>query len=910
MNAMTSLTEAAFGLSDPSLAINLSTARDHVTQDPFLDIMKTARHFVGNTWKQWSAMTNAQLEDAGVFDENGWPTFIPEGVDRIGTIFSWSSDLGAAETRAGRYVLTYEGEGAVQVKMGAKIVSSEPGRVVIDVPDGATFQLNIIETDPQGTGDYIRGMSLVREEHVALYEAGAVFNPDWIKLIEDMRQIRFMDWQDTNNQTVSSWDERSQLTDAFWTGKGVPVEVLVRLANEIGADPWFCMPPDADEGYVRAFAEYVRDNLDPALVATVEFGNENWNSSFKHVGNQAHEMAEEWGVATDEHIIAISHQAKQATESALIWDEIFGEQAEARIVKALGVQTTSTWRTAGLLTATHWAEYEPDAYVPPHEVFDVIAGTSYFGLWTSIDAGMRAELVAAIDDPEVDAFDYLAAKMMDPDYRFSIPQVLDALEAQKALAAEYGLGLVLYEGGQHLHHLFATDGSGAVLDEFMRAFVRSEQMAELYEALWEGWAAIGDGAFMQYGDVALPSKTGSWGLYAHLGDDNPRAAALRELNEANAAWWEDRGGEHFQQGAIREGSDGDDLLIGTSQEDYLIGGAGDDVLVGGAGNDGIHGGAGEDLLHLSGDVVSYAITAEGAGWRVEGLDGSDFVRDVELFGFDGETLTLEEFVARATPSYAPSPVSEALNVDPVVLLEDAPVSELGWTGRLEGDAVTDGVARLLSDIEGKGLIIDAVNGSAAIQAEIPADMLQDATAYVAAQRGIVAEIDGVEFGAGYYSMQENAAVRGGDALGATALDTLTSLKGALFAAVEVHGSAYADHMAGRNADDHFHGEAGADRIYGRRGDDVLDGGEGDDFLDGGAGADAFVFSAGDGHDVIADFAVEDVLDLTGLGLADRTEIDAAASETADGTLVLEFGTDSIAFGGLDAAALAWMQIEI
>jgi hypothetical protein len=904
-------TESAVGVADPSLAINLSAIRDYVTQDPFLDIMKSARHFVGNQRRDWSAQTNAELDEQGVFDANGWPTRIPEGLNSIGTIWSWSTDLGANETRAGRYVMTYEGDGTMLLRMGTKVVSSEAGRIVFDVPEGKTFQLDIYETDPDGTGDYIRDISIVREDHVALHEAGALFNPEWLKLIEDMRQIRFMDWQDTNNSTLSSWDDRAQLDDAFWYGKGVPVEVMVRLANEAGIDPWFTMPPDADEGYIRAFAEYVRDHLDPALVATVEFGNENWNSSFRHAKNQALEMAEEWDVSTAEHVISISHQAKQATESALIWTDVFGDEAEARLVKAIGVQTTSTWRTERLLTAPHWAKYEPDAYVPPHEVFDVIAATSYFGSMASTDATMRADLIAAIEDPEVDAFDWLAGRMMDPNYRFSIPFVLGRLEAQKAMAESYGLEITLYEGGQHLHHLFATDGSGAVLDEFMRAFVRSDQMAELYETLWAGWAEIGDGAFMQYGDVALPSKNGSWALYAHLQDDTPRAAALRELNASTPAWWEDRGGEHFQQGVIREGGDGDDVLIGTAQEDYLLGGAGDDVLIGGAGDDGIHGGAGEDLLHLSGTVANHTIAAEGEGFRVTGQNGSDFVREVELFGFDDETLTLSEFIARATPYHAPPPAVTLTATEGKIETPGAPAAAvLGWVARLaDGAPDADGTARLVSDVDGRGLLIDALNLHSTLAAEISGALAGNATVYVAAVRGVTYSVDGIEVQASYYTMAENALSSDGEALASTALDALTGLEGAVFAAAEVIGSDFADYMAGRAGDDHFHGLDGNDQLYGRRGADVLDGGAGNDRLDGGAGADVFVFDAGYGHDVIADFKAEDTLDLTGFGFADRAEIEAAAVSGADGALTLEFGADALVFAGLDQSALSWMHID-
>ncbi len=58
------------------------------------------------------------------------------------------------------------------------------------------------------------------------------------------------------------------------------IEYMIQLANEAHANPWFCMPWNTDDDYVRKFAEKVRDLLDPSLVAYVETGNEVWNFSF------------------------------------------------------------------------------------------------------------------------------------------------------------------------------------------------------------------------------------------------------------------------------------------------------------------------------------------------------------------------------------------------------------------------------------------------------------------------------------------------------------------------------------------------------------------------------------------------------------------------------------------------------
>ena len=69
--------------------------------------------------------------------------------------------------------------------------------------------------------------------------------------------LRFMDWQSTNNNPTQSWGERALPSHQFWMDerRGVPLEVLLALANVLGADPWLCIPHRADDAYVTAFAQ-------------------------------------------------------------------------------------------------------------------------------------------------------------------------------------------------------------------------------------------------------------------------------------------------------------------------------------------------------------------------------------------------------------------------------------------------------------------------------------------------------------------------------------------------------------------------------------------------------------------------------------------------------------------------------
>ncbi len=88
--------------------------------------------------------------------------------------------------------------------------------------------------------------------------------------------------------------------------------------------------------------------------------------------------------------------------------------------------------------------------------------------------------------------------------------------------------------------------------------------------------------------------------------------------------------------------------------------------------------------------------------------------------------------------------------------------------------------------------------------------------------------------------------------------------------ISINGSDSADSLVGGKAKDTLNGGAGADTLEGGKGNDILNGGAGDDSLwggkgndtlTGGDGDDIFIFRAGDGNDVITDYAAGDMLQI-------------------------------------------------
>src|SRR6185437_5446351 len=136
--------------------------------------------------------------------------------------------------------------------------------------------------DPGHTGDYIRNIRVVYAPEEALLDAGALFRPDFISSLANFHVLRFMDWLNTNDSTLTSWDQRAQVTDGGWGGTdGVPLEVTIDLANAVGADPWVNVPAGADDNYITQMATLVHNMLGPDQKVYVEYSNEVWNGQFR-----------------------------------------------------------------------------------------------------------------------------------------------------------------------------------------------------------------------------------------------------------------------------------------------------------------------------------------------------------------------------------------------------------------------------------------------------------------------------------------------------------------------------------------------------------------------------------------------------------------------------------------------------
>lgn len=536
----------------PALAFGLRSVTDWTVQQPFLDVFKTARPWVGHTETEWGAYDAKALSEMGIIDDNGWITRIPEDIDRIETFVLTEIPIEADYT-SGRYRVTYEGIGDLEI-LGVNVVSRSDGEIWFeyDPQSSEAVTIAISASDPQDTGDYLRNFEVVKEHHIEAFESGQFFNPLWLDVIEDSHSLRFMDWQETNNSNLETWSERPQVSDYTYQRAGVPVETMVALANKTGTEPWFNIPWKANDTFIREFATYVRDNLDPDLRAHFELSNEVWNFIFEQADAAVAAAEERFGEQLDDGWM--QEYGARATEMAEILDEVFAG-SEDQLVKVIATQTSWPGLETSLLEAPAWQALDPEENSAPYLSFDTYAINGYFGDNLGTDEKAN-EVLAWIEESEAQAradadAEGLSGAARDEyisEHRFdlaedkaaqeirdgsitgnsndSLQNLFELFKYHKSVADEYGLDLVTYEAGTHIA------GSGdwvnnETLTEFFIHFNYSEEMGNLYNELLDGWEDAGGTLFNAFVDVSEPTKYGSWGTLRHLEDSSARHDSIK-----------------------------------------------------------------------------------------------------------------------------------------------------------------------------------------------------------------------------------------------------------------------------------------------------------------------------------------------------------------------------------------------
>lgn len=517
--------------AERGIAFGLNGVADWSTQHPFIDVMKSGRRWIGHLPNQWGGVDFEDMMAEGVFDEHGWPVRMPENVTKLESLILTDQSPDAIHL-SGRYVVLYDGQGELSVSGRARVATREPGSLVFSYsPGSGSVGIAISATNAD---DPIRNIRVIPEKHLETYLAGGVFNPDWLERIQKVQVIRFMDWMFTNGSPIETWADMPDTRDFSYGWRGVPLTVMIDLANSIQADPWFNIPHLADDDLVRRFAETVKSEIDQSRVVYVEYSNEVWNFIFEQAhwaGQQAEKL---WGETGDGWVQFYGYKAASAMK---IWTDVYAEDAEARLNRVVSVHTG-------------WPELEQSILLgdraqaalgfAPVQMFDSYAVTGYFagelGQPGTLDTAFKTSLSKAETDGRAKGLSRVALREYVNEHRFdgmhqmaaeivktgSLRELTeDTWPYHAQVASRHGLEFIMYEGGTHATPTFDSVEDEQLVD-FLITFNYSPEMADIYREALSAWGGLTDSPFNVFVDVAGPSKWGSWGALRHLSDDNPR----------------------------------------------------------------------------------------------------------------------------------------------------------------------------------------------------------------------------------------------------------------------------------------------------------------------------------------------------------------------------------------------------
>ncbi|MCK5725777.1 MAG: hypothetical protein KAH22_02995 [Thiotrichaceae bacterium] len=414
-----------------------------------------------------------------------------------------------------------------------------------------------------------------------------IFNPQYLAFLQDFKTVRMMNFmeatppsarcRDSNGNIytsppaegasdsatasyncvisdyaygeLSQWESRAKMSHASWGGssrtpknqrKGVPVEVLVALANQTKTNPWFTLPHYADDDYVENFATYVKDNLDASLNVYLEYSNEAWNSGFI-----AFYYAQVKGIAAGYNTIPapfsnnnsrdanyfarLRYYSHRATEIANIWTGAGGFDSHRLIRVAASFQGDT-------VLSKQILEFENTSFdalaIAPYFYGCSHAGGSCAGKNTLVNVTTVDEIFAIIDDAT------------DPS---ALQSTINKIRNHATIATDAGVKLVSYEGGQHLTSLLGgmgelSEAEKASLRGLFQEANRDSRMKDRYISLLNAWKdAESSALFTLYTLPQSYYRYGNWGLKEHLGQsraDAPKYDAAMTFQETIAkCWW-------------------------------------------------------------------------------------------------------------------------------------------------------------------------------------------------------------------------------------------------------------------------------------------------------------------------------------------------------------------------------------
>lgn len=521
----------------PALGISLDAVVDWGTAWPFADAFQTSRPWFSHSYNTVTKQESFSDAHPVQTDAAGWPTLLGSWTNDQGQLIQQrTSTLMFREIGdkypAGVYHAQWEGTGAVSFTGAGQVIKqgkTADGKNFADVrvtPSevGVWFKINDMSpADPirnahfwmpdyDGDGDGV-AEAAITDRVWSPKSNFSPFHPEFVNRLKPFKVLRFMDWADTNDSTLVTWDQRPHYTDARQTldGKGVAYEYMIALCNEVGADMWLNIPHAADARFVSNLAQLVATQLKPGLKVYLEYSNEVWNyasgfDAFYWISDQltkpenASYNGDRW-----------KFEADQIKKDFDIFSGVFAAaNQQDRLIRVVAGQASNRWVTEQILLNMEGK-------------FDAISCSGYFGLSDAQRATFNASTTS----------DEIVRAILD-----NASGAMSGLRQHKELVDSYSktlgrqIKLVAYEAGQH------ADARGQNVPWLQALFAAQSDplMYEAYDDFLRAAYELGVDEITHFTFTSEQSKYGSWGALQYQNEPIETAYKYKALVDASTGY--------------------------------------------------------------------------------------------------------------------------------------------------------------------------------------------------------------------------------------------------------------------------------------------------------------------------------------------------------------------------------------
>ena len=160
-----------------ALGMNLAAVTYYSSELPFLDLLHMPGQWITHSDATWDTKEEQYLD----LDPDGWPRSLtavndprPQQFTSVAIVVPRLNSAAGGYYPTGRYLVLYDGQGTLDYRLDASVVSRAPGRDVINVAQATSsgIELRITATDPHRVGKYLRNIRLVKAENEKALQYG------------------------------------------------------------------------------------------------------------------------------------------------------------------------------------------------------------------------------------------------------------------------------------------------------------------------------------------------------------------------------------------------------------------------------------------------------------------------------------------------------------------------------------------------------------------------------------------------------------------------------------------------------------------------------------------------------------------------------------------------------------------